>query len=110
MPRAGSQWFGFSLDPDFEQPIQMRVRQSRDRLELRLAGLRVLRQNLVANLDVLDRHVAVIRVNRRPGGEALSALLRPLDLALRLPRTGFKTVTPFNYSAKRVSVWLAKLS
>ena len=68
--RARPQRVALTLDAQFQQRILMLRRQRRDRLVFQLAGLSVVRLNLIAHLDLFNRYAAVVGMHRRARGKA----------------------------------------
>ncbi len=57
-------------DANFKQAVLVLRRKCSNRLRLQLPSLVVTREDLIAFVNVLDRNIAMVGVNRRSGRKA----------------------------------------
>ena len=72
--RRGPQGVLFTGNAQLQQFVAMAGSNGCDALQLVLAGGFIVRPDLVANLDALDRHCAVVGLHRRAGCETAGAM------------------------------------
>ena len=65
----------FALNAYLKQAVFVRRRERCDRLRLKIPGLAVARDYLIAFVNILDRNIAMVGVDRRSSRKAEGALL-----------------------------------